>query len=224
MKISRSRLQRFLDCPKCEWLNYRGIKHPEGFPFTINTQVDKALKIARIKNNLLKRDTPYRLKANYKGHEIYGLPDDILVVRHDFNGFMKNEMLDLTGGNFIGKFKANERILIDYKATGATGKPMKYDSMKNQLDFYWYIMSKMYRHVSKHAFWYYVEFKADVNIILSHKRRMIHYIPNPTWVEDALDDLIDTLEDEYPPESSKECKYCKYVESRRLSLYKETNK
>jgi hypothetical protein len=44
-RISRSKVQLFLDCPRCFYLDVRlGIKRPPGFPFSLNSAVDALLK------------------------------------------------------------------------------------------------------------------------------------------------------------------------------------
>ena len=44
-KLSRSRIDLFLNCPRCFYLDRRlGVSHPPGFPFTLNSAVDFLLK------------------------------------------------------------------------------------------------------------------------------------------------------------------------------------
>jgi len=44
-KISRSKIDLFIECPRCFYLDRRlGIGRPPGFPFTLNTAVDALLK------------------------------------------------------------------------------------------------------------------------------------------------------------------------------------
>lgn len=44
-KISRTKLELFLNCPRCFYLDRRlGIGRPSGPPFTLNSAVDKLLK------------------------------------------------------------------------------------------------------------------------------------------------------------------------------------
>src|SRR3989338_5529908 len=44
-KISRSKIDLFLNCPRCFYLDLRrGVSRPPGFPFTLNTAVDILLK------------------------------------------------------------------------------------------------------------------------------------------------------------------------------------
>ncbi len=44
-KLSRSRLENFIKCSRCFYLEHRlGIRQPPGFPFTLNTAVDHLMK------------------------------------------------------------------------------------------------------------------------------------------------------------------------------------
>ena len=44
-KVSRSKIDDFLNCSRCFWLDRRlQIKRPDGFPFQINKAVDELLK------------------------------------------------------------------------------------------------------------------------------------------------------------------------------------
>lgn len=45
LKISRSGLKLFLDCPRCFWLDvHHKIKRPPGYPFTLAIAVDYLVK------------------------------------------------------------------------------------------------------------------------------------------------------------------------------------
>ena len=45
IKISRSGLKLFLDCPRCFWLNvHHKIKRPPGYPYTLSAAVDYLVK------------------------------------------------------------------------------------------------------------------------------------------------------------------------------------
>src|SRR3972149_10694277 len=44
-RISRSKIDLFLNCPRCFYLDRRlGVSQPPGFPFSLNSAVDKLLK------------------------------------------------------------------------------------------------------------------------------------------------------------------------------------
>lgn len=44
-KLSRSRIEVFMQCPRCFYLDRRlGVDRPPGFPFALNSAVDALLK------------------------------------------------------------------------------------------------------------------------------------------------------------------------------------
>ena len=44
-KVSRSKIELFIDCPRCFYLDRRlGVGRPPGFPFNLNSAVDTLLK------------------------------------------------------------------------------------------------------------------------------------------------------------------------------------
>ena len=44
-KLSRSKIDLFLDCPRCFYLDRKlGVGRPPGFPFSLNSAVDHLLK------------------------------------------------------------------------------------------------------------------------------------------------------------------------------------
>ena len=44
-QLSRSKIELFIDCPRCFWLDVaRGIPRPSGPPFTLNNAVDALMK------------------------------------------------------------------------------------------------------------------------------------------------------------------------------------
>ena len=45
-KVSRSKLDLFLECPRCFYFDRRlGVGRPPGFPFALNSAVDHLLKL-----------------------------------------------------------------------------------------------------------------------------------------------------------------------------------
>ena len=44
-KVSRTKIELFINCPRCFYLDRRrGVGRPPGFPFNLNSAVDKLLK------------------------------------------------------------------------------------------------------------------------------------------------------------------------------------
>lgn len=58
-RLSRTRLSLFLDCPLCFYIDRRlGVDRPPGFPFNLNSAVDKLLKKNSISIVSIKPCTP----------------------------------------------------------------------------------------------------------------------------------------------------------------------
>lgn len=84
-KLSRSKIDLFLECPRCFYLNRKlGVGRPPGFPFTLNSAVDALLKqefdIHRASGK------PHPLIERY-GVDAWPVPHDYLEKwRHNFTG------------------------------------------------------------------------------------------------------------------------------------------
>ncbi|TSC81409.1 MAG: hypothetical protein G01um101419_823, partial [Parcubacteria group bacterium Gr01-1014_19] len=64
-RISRSKIDLFLNCPKCFYYDRRlGVAQPPGFPFTLNSAVDKLLK--KEFDSHRANGTPHPLMKAYK--------------------------------------------------------------------------------------------------------------------------------------------------------------
>ncbi|MCA9390591.1 hypothetical protein KC571_04260, partial [candidate division WWE3 bacterium] len=111
-KLSRSKIDLFIDCPRCFYLDRRlGVGRPPGFPFALNSAVDALLKNEF--DALRKTGTQHPLQ------EQYGI--DAVPVAH--------EHLDQWRENFVGvQFHHEPTNLI---ITGAID-----DLWKNSLDEY----------------------------------------------------------------------------------------
>ena len=119
-KLSRSRLDNFIRCPRCFYLDRRiGIDAPPGFPFTLNSAVDTLLKkefdIYRAKK------TKHPLMKTYKIEAIPFQHEKINEWRNTFKGIQylhKPTNLLITGAiDDVWINSQKELIIVDYKAT-----------------------------------------------------------------------------------------------------------
>ena len=67
-RLSRSKIELFISCPKCFYLDRRlGVAQPHGFPFALNSAVDALLKkefdILRIKDKTHPLIKKYKVNA-----------------------------------------------------------------------------------------------------------------------------------------------------------------
>ncbi len=224
-KLSRTRIQNYLDCPRCFYLQENmKLKKPSMPPFLINSAVDTLLKKEFDFFRELKKPHPYiedigldAIPAQHKNLDMwrnvfkgvsYNLPDKDY---HIFGG------IDDLWINSSGEY-----IVVDYKAT-AKNDPPTLDSKWgkkycNQIEFYQWLLRRNGLKVSNST--YFVYCNGNKHLDVFNKRvefniHMIEHIGNDEWVEPTIYKAIKTLENNKLPESTNDCEYCDYVIQRR---------
>lgn len=233
-KLSRTKIQDFLDCPRCFYLDRRyGTSQPGSLPFTLNTAVDSLLKTefdgyrAQGKPHplMLKHDIdaiPFNhpeldeWRMNFKGVQILHEPTNFIVT---------GAIDDL----WINSFR--ELIIVDYKAT-STQKEITLDeeyrkAYKNQMEVYQWLLRKKDFAVSNTSYFVYCNGDSSKNSFdgkLEFSIQLIPYIGDDSWVEQTLLDICKCLESDAFPESSMTCDFCQYrmAANMHLSKVKET--
>lgn len=223
-KLSRSKLELFVDCPKCFYLDRRfGIGRPGGMTFTLNNAVDTLLKkefdIHRAKGE------PHPLMKTYKINAIPFAHADLDIWRKKFAG--ANYLHKLTNFIITGEIDdlwinhKGELIIVDYKAT-STGKDINLDdeykqSYKRQVEIYQWLFKKNGFKVSNSGYFVYVNGKTDRKAFdkrLEFDVQIIKYDGSDKWVEKAILDAYKCLNSNKAPKSAVECNYCSYAEAR----------
>jgi len=220
-RISRSKLDLFLECPHCFYLDRRlGVGRPPGFPFNLNSAVDTLLK----KEFDIHRaaGTPHPLMKTY------GI--DAVPLKHE----KMNEWRDaLRGGvqyvhpptNFlvtggIDDLWVNpekELIVVDYKATAKEGE-VSLDAewqigYKRQVEVYQWLLRKNGFTVSDTAYFVYCNGDTDKEAFdgkLEFSIRVLPYRGNDGWVDGALEEAKKCLDGDATPRPGADCDYCKY--------------
>jgi len=225
-KLSRSKIDLFLQCPKCFYLDNRlGIKRPPGFPFNLNSAVDHLLKkefdIHRAKNQQHPLIKKYGIDAVPVAHEKL---DD---WRENFIGIQYEHPktgLTITGAiDDLWINSKNEFIVVDYKATSKQEKIDKLDktwqiSYKQQMEVYQWLLRQNGHKVSNTGYFVYcngIKDKEAFDAKLEFDVTLIAYKGNDDWVEKAIVDAHKCLMKNSIPESGHDCDYCKYFEARK---------
>jgi hypothetical protein len=219
-KLSRSKIQNYLDCPRCFYIDRRcGTDQPPGFPFTLNSAVD----------TLLKRD--------FDGYRAMGKPHP-MMIEHGINAIpFSHPDLDEWRQNFKGlqylhepsNFiitgaiddlwinRAGELMVIDYKAT-STSKEITLDeeyrqSYKNQMEIYQWLLRQKDFTVSDTGYFVYCNgdtTKDSFDARLDFNISVIPYHGNDSWVEPTLMEIKDCLTRDCIPSPSDCCAFCQY--------------
>ncbi|MBI4101086.1 hypothetical protein HY441_01265, partial [Candidatus Microgenomates bacterium] len=119
-KISRSKIELFLECPRCFYIDRRlGIARPPSFPFNLNKAVDTLLKkefdIHRAKS------TPHPLMKAYKIEAVPFAHDHLDAWRDTFAGIQylhqPTNLLVYGAIDDVWQAPSGELLVVDYKAT-----------------------------------------------------------------------------------------------------------
>jgi CRISPR/Cas system-associated exonuclease Cas4 (RecB family) len=224
-KLSRSKIDLFLQCPRCFYLDNRlGIKRPPGFPFNLNSAVDHLLKkefdIHRAKDKQHPLQEKYGIDAKPVPHE------KLDEWRENFKGVQYVD--PKTGLTIMGAIddlwinSNNEYIVVDYKATSKNEKIEVLDQdwqigYKRQMEVYQWLLRQNGYKVSNIGYFVYcngIKDKEAFDAKLEFDITLIPYEGNDNWVEQAIIDAHQCLMSEQIPEASPDCDYCRYFEAR----------
>lgn len=227
LKLSRSKLELFLACPRCFWLDMKKqIKRPPPAPYTINSAVDALLKkefdVYRQKGAAHYLMQRYKINAvPYKCKELDEWRNNFTGVqlRHKETDFLVYGALDDVWINPQG-----ELIVVDYKATGAKEYKI-YDSYKRQLEIYqWLLLQNGYK-VSKTGYFLFAKVNKNGGFLegkLSFDLFLEPQEGGSSWVEGALINAKKTLEGVIPT-PKQDCLYCQFVQGAKTDSFKSVS-
>jgi CRISPR/Cas system-associated exonuclease Cas4 (RecB family) len=224
-KISRSKIEDFIRCPRCFWLDKRlGISKPSMPPFLINSAIDTLLKA--------EFDT-YREKGEHHPWQIEFKVDakpfahkDLNRWRHTFTGVQflhkPTNLLIFGGVDDIWITPEGELVVVDYKATAKT-KEIKdleeskwHDSYRRQMEVYQWLLRGEGHKVSNTGYFVYANGidsgKGFFNKV-EFRTNIFPYKGSDKWIEPTLKKIKDTLEGEMPP-NAVDCEHCAYARAR----------
>lgn len=225
-KVSRSKIDLFLNCPLCFYLDRRlGVGRPPGFPFNLNSAVDTLLKKEFDIHRALKSAHP--LMDAYKLKDIVPYADERLDTWRDtFKGVQhlhEPTSLIITGAvDDIWVNKKRELIVVDYKATSKEEK-VSLDKewqigYKRQMEVYQWLLRMNDFKVSDTGYFVYCNGKTDREAFdgkLEFDIDLISYKGDSSWVADTLEDIKKCLVAEKPPKPAENCDYCSYRKAAR---------
>lgn len=220
-RISRSKIDLFLNCPRCFYLDRRlGVGRPPGYPFTLNSAVDKLLKkefdIHRVKDDPHPLMRTYNIDAIPLKHEKMDEWRDAL--RRGIRYLHKPTNLLITGGiDDVWVNPQGELIIVDYKATakeGDVGIDEDWQiSYKRQIEVYQWLFRKNNFKVSNESYFVYANGRTDKEAFdgkLEFDVKIIPYEGDDSWVEQTIKDIHKCLMSEKLPEADSDCDYCAY--------------
>lgn len=220
-RLSRGKIDNFITCPRCFYLDRRlGVAQPPGYPFSLNSAVDKLLKkefdIHRAKGTKHPLMEKYGINAVPLAHEKIDEWRDSLrggiTVRVDSTNVV------ITGGvDDMWVTPTGEYIVVDYKATSkeqeVTLDAEWQDGYKRQMEIYQWLFRKNGFKVSDTGYFVYCNGNADKEAFdgkLEFDIKLIPYTGNTDWVEGTIKKAIECLKSDVIPDCGPDCDFCKY--------------
>jgi hypothetical protein len=223
LKLSRSKIELYCDCPRCFILDQKfEVKKPGGPAFSLNIAIDALWK---------KEFDLYR--AEQKPHPV--------LLEHGLNIIpFQNESIDdwrnnRRGVQFLHEptqflvygapdevcINANgELVVIDVKATSKASE-INLDadwqiSYKRQMEIYQWLLRQNGFKVSKRGYFIYCNGKKDATSSgrsLAFDVFLLPYDGDDAWIEPKLLEIKNALDADQIPDLTSGCKFCQYYQA-----------
>ena len=220
-RLSRGKIDNFIKCPRCFYMDRRlGVGQPPGYPFSLNSAVDKLLKkefdihrAAGSKHPLMEH---YGIDAIPIAHEKMDEWRDSL--RRGITVRIDGSNVVVTGGvDDVWVTPTGEFIIVDYKATSKDAE-VTLDAdwqigYKRQMEVYQWLFRKNGFNVSSTGYFVYCNGNTDKEAFdgkLEFDIKLLAYTGDDSWVEKTVLDAIECLKSDQIPSSGDDCDYCKY--------------
>lgn len=223
-KLSRSKIDLFLECPRCFYLdNKLGIKRPQFPAFLLNSAVDALFKkefdIHRANG------TPHPLMEAYGVDAVPFQHVNMDTWRENFEGVQyvhESTGLTISGAvDDIWVTPQEELIVVDYKSTSKEEEITLNDKWKEgykrQMEVYQWLLRKLGFTVSDKGYFVYANGKTDAKAFdgkLEFDVTLLPYEGETTWIDDTIERIKETLDAGYMPEPAPDCEHCAYVYTR----------
>ena len=234
-KLSRSKIDFFMECPRCFWVdNKLGTKRP-GFPsFNLNIAVDELFKkefdIYRAEQTPHPIMETYNIDAvpfQHKDLETWRDPFVAITHKHESTGMV------ISGGvDDIWVTPANKLIIVDYKSTSKEGtiselSDSPWDQQyKRQLGIYRWLLEQNGFTVEETGYLVYAnadQSQPEFRDTLSFETTLVTVQTDVGWIEQTLLDIKTCLDQETIPTIGDRCEFCPYREACGKKLLKIHN-
>lgn len=223
-RLSRSKIDLFVNCPRCFYLDRRlGIGQPPGYPFALNTAVDKLLKkefdIHRAKGTKHPLMEAYGIDALPLTHAQIEVWRDSLRAGITYQ--VPGSNIVITGGvDDMWVNPQGEFIVVDYKATSKDSEVNLdadwQDGYKRQMEIYQWLFRQNGFKVSSTGYFVYCNGKTDREAFdgkLEFDVKIIPYTGDDSWVKKTVEEAIECLHSDMVPDPGPECAFCKYTKA-----------
>lgn len=224
-RLSRSKIDFFIECPRCFYLdNKLGTKRP-GFPsFNLNIAVDELFK--KEFDVYRKAGTPHPLMTAYKIDAVPFKHKDMDVWRDNFKGLEYTDpdtKLTVSGAvDDIWVTPDNTLVVVDYKSTSkderivSLGDSPWGKQYARQLGVYRWLLEQNGFTVDDTGYLVYANADKAVDAFddrLIFETTLVPVETDSAWITDTLTDIKACLEQDTLPKTGSNCEYCPYREA-----------
>jgi len=224
-RLSRSKIDLFLECPRCFYLdNALGTKRP-GFPsFNLNIAVDELFK--KEFDVYREKQEPHPIMSTYKIKAVPFAHEKMDTWREVFEGIdctHADTGLTVSGAvDDIWMNTAGELIIVDYKATSKEGSITELSDSpwdqqyKRQLGVYRWLLEQNGFKVADDGYLVYANASKDetgFGNTLVFETTLVTVPTDTAWIEPTLVAIKDCLETDALPAIGESCEHCPYREA-----------
>jgi len=223
-RLSRSKFELFIKCPRCFYLDKRlGLAQPPGYPFSLNSAVDKLLKKEFDLYRLSQKAHPLMESSGVKAvpfqHKNLGLWRDALRGGIEYLHAPTNLLL-FGAIDDLWVSQEGELFIVDYKSTSKE-EEVNLDadwqiSYKRQMEIYQWLFRRNGFKVSPTGYFVYCNGdtgKDAFNAKLEFVIKAIPYEGSDAWIEPKIFEIRKCLMNPEIPGYGEDCDFCVYQKS-----------
>lgn len=224
-KLSRSKIDAFIECPRCFYIdNKLGTKRPGTPAFTLNVAVDTLFK--KEFDTYRENKEQHPLMKEYAVDAVPYAHTDLDIWRDPFQGIMHTHAgtgLLVSGGiDDVWVQKDGSLIVVDYKATSKEERIVTLadsswgEQYARQVGVYQWLLRQNGFTVSDTAYFVYANgdaSKPSFENTLTFETTLVPTTGNTSWIEPTLVKIKTCLESDTFPHSGDACEYCPYREA-----------
>lgn len=221
-KVSRSKIDLYVQCPRCFWLDVRqGVSRPSMPAFSLNNAVDALLKKEFDAHRAAGTAHPYMREFGidaipFLDERMDEWRDSLrrgIAYHHEPTNFLVRGGVDDIWIN-----PAGELIIVDYKATATLAEISlegKWkEAYKRQMEIYQWLFRKNQFAVHPTGYFVFCNGNLDKNAFdgkLEFKITLLPHTGDDAWIEPILGAMKTCLDSDVPPVPADECEHCAYA-------------
>ncbi|MSR86893.1 hypothetical protein EXS70_01845 [Candidatus Peribacteria bacterium] len=224
-KLSRTKLEMFLGCPRCFYLDRRsGIGRPSTPPYTLNIAVDALMK--REFDFHRARKEPHALMKEFGIDAVPFSHPKLDEWRENFHGMQAlhepTNFLFFGAVDDVWEGPEGSLHIVDYKATSTPNEISLEDewkqAYKRQMEIYQWLFRRNAFPVSDIGYFVFVNGDKELDHFggkLEFSMQILPYTADDGWVEEALMEAHACLCRDLPPAAASGCEWCGYRKAAR---------